>query len=385
MRKAKRYPAKGFEKISEQVLNGIVQSIETAVVLHDRKLKVIFVNDSFEKIFEIKREDAVGKSPMEFLPDFEKRHKDAIFSRLRNTLKTEVRSKYHEFSYCSPSGKYRHLLAISIPIFDYNGAITHVMSVIHDITRRKELEQEAVKAAKLSSVADMAYTLAHEINNPLTGIRLGLSTLYDSLKKKENIQVLNSVMKDLNRIQKTVHSFLKAKKEQRQLKKERLSIIEEIIEEVLFHLSGQLDLKSITVGKHLTKDPSYLFISRDGIHQALLNIFLNAIQATPEKGKIVVSTEITFSTEQTENNTPFLCISVSDTGEGLDSTQRQAIFEPFYSLKPGGTGLGLSICKNIISAHDGLMEFESDVGKGTTVKIFIPVLTKRNGHDDRII
>ena len=376
MRKAKRYPAKGFEKISEQVLNGIVQSIETAVVLHDRKLKVIFVNDSFEKIFEIKREDAVGKSPMEFLPDFEKRHKDAIFSRLRNTLKTEVRSKYHEFSYCSPSGSYRHLLSISIPIFDHNGAITHVMSVIHDITRRKELEQEAVKAAKLSSVADMAYTLAHEINNPLTGIRLGLSTLYDSLKKKENIQVLNSVMKDLNRIQKTVHSFLRAKKEQSQLKKERLSIIEEIIEEVLFHLSGQLDLKSITVSKHLTKDPSYLSISRDGIHQVLLNIFLNAIQATPEKGKIVVSTEIIFSTEQTENNTPFLCISVSDTGEGLDSKQREAIFEPFYSLKPGGTGLGLSICKNILAAHNGFMEFESNIGKGTTVKIFIPVLTE---------
>ncbi|GAH30752.1 unnamed protein product, partial [marine sediment metagenome] len=86
-----------------------------------------FVNDSFEKIFEIKRADAVGKSPMEFLPDFEKRHKDAIFSRLRNTLETEVRSKYHEFSYCSPSGKFRHLLSISIPIFDHNGAITHVM------------------------------------------------------------------------------------------------------------------------------------------------------------------------------------------------------------------------------------------------------------------
>jgi signal transduction histidine kinase len=180
----------------------------------------------------------------------------------------------------------------------------------------------------------------------------------------------------LNRIQKTVHSFLRAKKEQSQLKKERLSIIEEIIEEVLFHLSGQLDLKSITVSKHLTKDPSYLFISRDGIHQALLNIFLNAIQATPRKGKIVVSTVITFSAEQTENKTPFLCISVSDTGKGLDSKQREAIFEPFYSLKPGGTGLGLSICKNILAAHNGFMEFESNIGKGTTVKIFIPVLSE---------
>jgi two-component system sporulation sensor kinase A len=384
MRTSRQKSTEGFEKISTQVLNGIVQSIEAAVVLHDRELKVVFVNDSFEKIFDIKGEDALGKSPMEFLPDFDKQHKDAIFSRLRNTLKTKARSKYHEFSYCSVSGRYRHLLAVSLPIFDNNGAITHVMSVIYDITRRKKLEQEAVKAAKLSSVADMAYTLAHEINNPLTGIRLGLATLYDSLKKNENIQVLDSVMKDLNRIQKTVHSFLKAKKEHSRLKKERFSIIEDIIEEVLFHLSGQLDLKKITIRKNLIKDSAYLLISRDGIHRALLNVFLNAIQATHQGGKIVISTEISPPKKQPQNNTSFLCLSLSDTGIGIDPKQREEIFEPFFSLKAGGTGLGLSICKNIVSAQDGLMEFESDVGKGTTVKIFIPVLSESNGNDNRI-
>ena len=92
-------------------------------------------------------------------------------------------------------------LGSSIPIFDEENELRHVMSIIRDITPQKALEQEAVKAAKLSSVQDMAYALAHEINNPLTGIKLGLSTLYDTLKKTENIQVLDSVMKDLNRIQ----------------------------------------------------------------------------------------------------------------------------------------------------------------------------------------
>jgi PAS domain S-box-containing protein len=364
---------KKIEKISEQVLSGIVRSIEAAVVLHDRDLKVVFVNDSFEKVFDIPAQDAMGRSPMDFLPEFDERHKEAIFSRLQNTLMTGVKSPYHEFSYCSPPGKYRQLLAISIPIFDNHREITHVMSVIHDVTRRKELEQEAVKAAKLSSVADMAYTLAHEINNPLTGIRLGLSTLYDGLKKEENIQILDSVMNDLNRIQNTVHGFLKARKKPTHLKREKLAIIEDIIDDVLFHLSGQLDIQDIEVQKQLSSGDFHISMDRDGIHRVVLNVLLNAIQAIRREGKINISSTITSQKEGGIGQEPLLCISVADSGVGLEQEKSQEVFKPFYSSKPGGTGLGLSISENIISAHSGYMAFESEKGKGTTVRIYLPI------------
>ena len=364
-------------KMSEQVLTGIVQSIEAAVVLHDRKLHVVFVNDAFETIFEIKGEDVLQRSPMDFLPEFDKRHKEAILSRLKNTLKTGERSRYHEFSYCSPAGNYRQLLAISIPIFNNKKSITHVMSVIHDVTRRKELEQEAVKAAKLSSIADMAYTLAHEINNPLTGIKLGLSTLYGSLKKEENIQVVDSVMNDLNRIQSTVNSFLRARKRSSQMKEERLEILSEIIEDVLFHLSGQLDLKHIQVAKQFHEDEGCILIDRDSMHQVLLNVFLNAIQATDPYGRITVSTDIQF-----RNGKNFLCISLTDTGIGIDKDQCQDVFRSFYSSKPGGTGLGLSICKNLVTSHKGFMELESNKGMGTIVRIYLPITDDCVGQDE---
>jgi two-component system nitrogen regulation sensor histidine kinase GlnL len=372
----------GFEKISEQVLNGIVQSIEAAVILHDRSLKVVFINGFFERIFEIKEKDALGRSPIEFLPEFDGRNKLAILSRLRNTLKTGVKSNYHEFPYCSPSGRYRHLLAVSIPIFDSDRKITHVMSVIYDLTHRKELEKEAVKEAKLSSVADMAYTLAHEINNPLTGIKLGLSTLYGSLKRKENIQVLDSVMKDLNRIQHTVHAFLKAKKKPPRMSRESINIIRDILDDVLFHLSGQLDLKNIQVRKKISNLDSCIMIDRDGVHQVLLNVLLNAIQAVQDGDKITVSTNSTKSVNGYPNHAAFLRIAVTDTGIGLDAKKSNQVFTPFYSSKSGGTGLGLSICKNIIAAHEGFMEFESDEGKGTTVNIFLPVVNTEDPDDE---
>jgi PAS domain S-box-containing protein len=373
----KKRSLKQFGKTSNQVLIGIVQSIEAAVVLHNRQLNVVFINEAFKRIYEIKEEDVIGKTPMDFLPDFEKGQKTAILSRLQNTLKTGRKSSYHEFTYCSPSGKYRDLLGISIPIFGQNKKITYVMSVIHDLTSRKELEREAVKAARLSSIAGMAYTIAHEINNPLTGIKLGLSTLYDSLKKKHNIQVLDSVMKDLNRIQDIMNAFLTAKKGLSQIEKTRISEIDDIIEDVLFHLSGQLNPQQIVIRKELYDEEYYILIDRNGIHRVLLNLLLNSIQAMPGKGQITIRSDVAVPNKNNDDKRPFLCISLADTGGGISHENLENIFKPFHSSKPGGTGLGLSICKEIISAHSGTMEIESLVEKGTTVRIYLPILLER--------
>jgi two-component system sensor histidine kinase AtoS len=368
-----------FEKISERILSGIVQSIEAAVVLHDRDLKVVFVNEAFKEIYEVTEQDVIGRSPMEFLPDSEESQKKAIYSRLKKTLKTGVKSPYHEFHFCSSSGKYRYLLAISIPIFNQNNEITHVMSLINDITHRKELEQEAVKAAKLATVADLAYTLAHEINNPLTGIKLGLSTLYESLQKAENIQILNSVLKDLNRIQDIVDSFLKARREPSRITREKISKTREIVENVLFHLSKQMNEKNIRVQKEICDSKDEILIDKNGIHQVMLNILLNAIQAVPNEGKIRATTEIWSGGDDSGR---YLKISISDNGKGIAPEHQKKIFEPFFSSKIGGTGLGLPICKKIIASHrGGRIDVDSKKGAGTTVNIFLPISERASDSD----
>ncbi|MBW2029254.1 MAG: PAS domain S-box protein [Deltaproteobacteria bacterium] len=367
-------PIGRFGKITEQVLQGIVQSIEAAVVLHDRTLKVVFVNEAFERIFEIRGDEAIGNSPMDFLPEFDKSHREAILTRLQNTLRTGKKSPYHEFTYCSPSGRYRHLLAISVPILDGNRMISHVMSLVYDITERKELEREAVKAARLSSVAEMAYTLAHEINNPLTGIKLGLSNLYGSLKKEENLQILASVMKDLNRIQEIVKAFLKAKRGAPNQKEERISVLGDIIADVLFHLSGQLDRQKISVRNDFCRQERAIRMDREGIYRVILNLFLNAIQAMPRGGCIAISTEILSRSGDGGGESEELRISLVDSGPGIDPKNTEKIFKPFYSSKPGGTGLGLSICRDIVSAHGGSINIKGVPGQGTAVDITLPLI-----------
>ncbi len=369
---------KPFEIIGEEVLNSVIQSINAAVILHDRRLKVIFINDSFEEIFEIKKEQALGKSPLEFLPDFDQRHKDAIVNRLQNTLLTGTKSPVHEFTYYTPTGKLHYLTAISIPIFDPSQRISHVMSIVSDHTSQKKLERELIEAAKLSSVADMAYPLAHEINNPLTGIKLGLSTLYQSLQKKENIHILDGIMKDLGRIQKTVQAFLNAQKSQYRLKMRHQAVIREIIEEVLFHLGGQLDLQSIRVKKSFAKKEANLLMDRDKLYQLFLNLLLNAIQAIPDGGQITISTQIKKLTKAPDRNLTHLCILLSDSGTGIEPQHLSQIFKPFFTSKSFGTGLGLSICKEIVAAHKGFIQVDSQMGKGTAIRIFLPVLREES-------
>ncbi len=358
--------------LNNRVFYSVVQSINSAVILHDRQLKVIFVNDVFETIFGIKKSDALGKSPMEFLPDFDANHKEAIAVRLKSTLASGKKSPYHDFAYYSPTGKLRYLLAISIPVFDADQEITHVMSLIHDLTLRKELEKEMLKAAKLSSVAEMAYVLAHEINNPLTGIKLGLKTLYDALKKPENIEVLDSVITDLNRIQNTVRGFLDEKRSQTLLEKSMSHIIDEIFEDALFHLSGQMDQKQISVEKAFSEENCHILINRDRLYEVFLNVLLNAIQAISRKGSINISTKV-FSPGPEEEMPEELLISVKDTGNGMEKSVQAQVFEPFFTTRGDGMGMGLSICRKHIAKHGGRMELTGEKGRGTTVNIYLPV------------
>ena len=138
-------------------------------------------------------------------------------------------------------------------------------------------------------------------------------------------------------------------------------------------MSGQLARKNITIDKCSWDDDIYIFIDRNRMHQLFLNSFLNAIHAIMATGRITVRKRLVTRSSKKNGVSPMLCISISDTGSGFDPYHKKELFERFQSSRPGGSGLGLSICRDIITDHDGTMELESDVGKGTTVKLYLPV------------
>ena len=359
--------------INQHLSDRIIDSLNAVIILHDLELRVIFVNDAFEGVFGIPRSDALGRSPMEFLPEFDREHKIAIIKRLKNTIAKAAKSADHEFAYITPQGEYRYLSAVSIPIFDVDRRMTHVLSLINDLTKQKEDEKNNIKSAQFSYITDMAYTLAHEISNPLTGIKLGLSTLYDSLAKPHNIKVLDSVMKDLNRIQEIVNSILRNMKSRSKFETLDASVLSEMIDEVVFHFNELAKSKKINFSVMKKEIPAKITIDRDKIYQVLLNLVINAVDAVPEGGQIDIGLARSNGHNQPGDEGHAVILSVADNGVGLDNGVMEAIFNPFFSLKPDGTGLGLSICQQIIRGHGGKIRADSQKGQGTKVMVRLPI------------
>jgi len=216
---------------------------------------------------------------------------------------------------------------------------------------------------KLKAVATLASGMAHEIKNPLTPIKTFSEQLPSRLDDKEFLLKFSRIIsKEVDRIDNLVQQLLNfAKPAPPQLKQVN---IHQLIEQTLELLNNDLIRHKISLNTSFENKNILIRLDPQQIKQALLNIFLNAIDAMPEGGLLSVNTS-------TQSNK--LCITITDTGKGISPEDIKHIFDPFFSKKDHGTGLGLSITHEIIKNHNGKIFAESELGKGTVFKIELPI------------
>ncbi len=233
----------------------------------------------------------------------------------------------------------------------------------------KETQKQLVHSEKMASLGLLSAGIAHEINNPLNFIYGGVIGLENYISEnmrhhasdlKPFIEGIRIGVKRAADIVTSLNNYSR--------RDEVLGIrneIHTIIDNCLTMLKNQLKHR-IEVEKNYTRDTFTLFCNESKLHQAILNILTNAVQAIPDKGKITITTKV-------ENNK--LVLLIADTGTGISKENLPKITDPFFTTKePGkGTGLGLSITLNIIEEHKGTLDFISEVNKGTTVIITFPV------------
>jgi signal transduction histidine kinase len=225
------------------------------------------------------------------------------------------------------------------------------------------IEENLRRAEKLSTLGEMAAVLAHEIRNPLGSIRGTAEILKDDYRPGDpKYEFIDIQIKETERLNRVVEDFLRMARPQ-SLEKVSCSIQTEL-ETVVMLVTNEARQRKVTLG--FTPSPFEATVEGDGekLRQAFLNILINALQATSSGGS--VSIEIKEADSQIE-------ISFRDSGSGISCENIQRIFEPFFTTKPDGTGLGLAITKKIIEGHSGTMLIESEVGKGTTVKVALPM------------
>jgi signal transduction histidine kinase len=219
-----------------------------------------------------------------------------------------------------------------------------------------------------TEIARLAGGLAHEIKNPLSTIRLNMDLLAEDLGEPQTpngrraLKRIEVVRRECQRLQALLDDFLNYAKVRR-LRLES-SDLNHQIEDVLDFFAPEADGAGIEIVRYFDPDLPRVLLDREAFRQALLNLIINAKQAMPDGGQLVV---------RTAAHGDSVAIYLIDTGIGMDDYTASRMFEAFFSTKPGGSGLGLPTTQKIIDAHSGRISVQSEVGRGTQFTIELPV------------
>ncbi len=246
------------------------------------------------------------------------------------------------------------------------GEIIGKVIILRDLQDIKTLEKKIERSERLASLGRMAAGIAHEIRNPLSSIK-GFA-LYFRSKFKQDSEDYNyaAVMaNEVDRLNRVIQDMLNFAKPQ-EPKFTNVNILE-IIEHTLKLMESDLREKNIQVFKDFDITLPYISADKDMITQILLNIFINAVEAMKKGNKLTI---------QLQKSEEGIRIIIKDTGLGIIKTDLHKIFDPFFTLKSGGTGLGLAIVHRIVENHHGEIEVISELEKGTTFRIYLPLKQK---------
>jgi signal transduction histidine kinase len=271
----------------------------------------------------------------------------------------------------------QYLLTIS-PLSTSDDQAT--LLVARDLTEEELLQAEAMRAAQLASIGELAAGVAHEINNPINGIINYAQLLLDDLEPENADQelsreILNRIISEGGRIGSIAHKLLDfARGQEVEIAPVAVGGLVDICLDLVGH---QLKKEGIRIEVNIDSALPEVVCSRQQIEQVLLNIISNARYALnkkypsgSEKKKIIISAD-----RASHDGKPFIVLQITDLGIGIEHDVRQHLFDPFFSTKPRGegTGLGLSISHGLVQDNNGFLRVQSEVGEYTTLSIGLPV------------
>jgi signal transduction histidine kinase len=260
-------------------------------------------------------------------------------------------------------GKPRYLQITSLPIQHEDAAVTEVMEIAVNVTEAKLLEEQLAEAEKLALVGQMAAGLAHEIKNPLAGMKGAIRVLregWETIPVEERTDVLREVERQVDRLNRNVEDLLAFSRPSRaSLQPGNLN---DVVDRLRRALASDPDAGAVTIRTVLVEDAGGLF---DGhlVEQALLNLAQNALQALGGRGTLTL---------RTRRTADLLTLEVEDDGPGMTPEVRRRALEPFFTTRSRGTGLGLPIVRRIAESHGGHFELDSEPGRGTRARILLP-------------
>lgn len=349
----------------------IIDSVGDGVIVLDTAGSVTLMNPAAEVITGKSRRQAQGNLFADLF-----KGEVILLDMVAKTADTGMTIFDHENIVIKKSTQVTPVSATTFPLLLASGETIGTILVLRDLTNVRDLEEAVRHADRLSTLGTLAAGLAHEIKNPLGGIKGAAQLLERELPEESELHDYVRVMvKEVERVNRIVEELL-ALTTPRKLELGKVNLYK-ILGDILILQKQAAEGKKVSFQQQF--DPSIPPIMADEtlLTQLFLNLIKNAIEAVDETGLVRITSRVISDysmTQKGERRSRMVAIEVCDDGPGIKKEQLEQLFTPFFTTKTKGTGLGLAICQKIVSEHRGMIKVESDPGKGTTFTVMLPLI-----------
>jgi PAS domain S-box-containing protein len=343
----------------------IIQSIGSGIIITEVNDTITYINRAGERILGYAKDELIGR-PFSIFSLKEKQ--SATPSFLNNPDDLDTRKE----------GWMRKKDQTEFPVgFTINNHLSireeriGKIVVFRDLTNIYKIQEEILRMDRLVSLGKLASGIAHELRNPLAGIKTTAQALGEEMSGDDSRrEYLHRITKEIDRLNDLLKTFFSFAKPQ------NLNLvychIKDIINEIIPFLIKEIADKGIRFIENYHPELPKIKVDKTQMHQVFLNLFLNAIQAMPNGGELTIEASPMISNSLKGVKQDFIKVVISDTGRGIPSHIVHKIFDPFFTTKSKGIGLGLSITYQIIKKHGGSIKVESQWEKGTSFVINLP-------------
>jgi two-component system NtrC family sensor kinase len=349
---------------TRRFLNTVLDSIQEGILVISPEYEILRVNTPLLKKLKRPQEDVLGKTCHEVLYGEDTPCTPPVGECPVAEVVRTRRAHHTRHKHLDAEGKEIHHAVSAYPVIE-DGKVSRIVEVSRDVTQAMRTQEMLLQQEKLSSVGKLAAGVAHEINNPLTAVLTNSMLLLEEVPEDHPMyEDLKGIADETLRCRDIVRGLLEFARQEAPAKTE--SDLNKIVDGVVSLVRKQFSFKNITIGQELTPDVPLVSLDRDQVQQVIVNMLINAMEAIQRDGEIQIATY-----QDKEAGT--IELKISDSGHGISEDVRLKLFDPFFTTKEAGTGLGLSISHGIIERHGGRISCESQVGKGTTFTITLPV------------
>jgi PAS domain S-box-containing protein len=347
--------------MNKSFYESITNYLPYAFLVLSEGLKVIHCNRSSEILLSKTRNEILGRDLSEFIP-----HKE-LRDQVKSVLQSNV-TKLVELHLDTKDTKILRAIITPLGATTQDGSDSCLIT-LEDINERVRLEEQLIQSEKLAGMGLLAATIAHELGNPLSIMSSTLQYIHDAvtnqtIQASSIIEAIDTIMDSIEQMHGLLRSLSGFTGSQRpHFEPTNLC---RVLSQMLVFIHKEAETREINVYHQFDDNLPDCYVVPREIKQVFLNLLKNAIEAMPNGGDLHIRLHYA-------ENKDAICVDITDTGHGISEAELYLIFRPFYSTKTDGTGLGLSFCRRVADEHGGEIRIKSELGKGSTFSVILPI------------